>query len=315
MRVATIRSGEVESTHEVSVVAVDSSGKILGTWGDPGVSFFYRSAIKPFQATISLESGAELTPEQIAVTCSSHGGYPIHRDLTAETLRSAGLGPDHLLCPHAWPRDAQAKDLLVAAGYRAPQRLFNNCSGKHSGWLAASAASGWRLTDYLDPSHPIQQRVIALIKEVTGVDPDPIGVDGCGAPTPRGNLVGLARSFATLSTEPRFSRAAQAMRRFPALVSSNNLNEGKFAAWWGGPVKGGAQGLIGAGRNGIGLAAKSHEGNVDITIVALVEATRQVGLLSAVATEALADVAAIPVLGGGRTVGTIRPINGQKTPV
>ena len=121
----------------------------------------------------------------------------------------------------------------------------------------------------------------------------------------RGNLLGLARSFSLLSVEQRFERAATAMKRFPAIVSSNTLNEGKFAAWWGGPVKGGAQGLIGAGRHGVGVAAKSHEGNVEIAIAAMMEVIRRVGLLSQAAADDLVDVARIPVLGGGRQVGTI----------
>jgi L-asparaginase II len=151
---------------------------------------------------------------------------------------------------------------------------------------------------------------VALVEEVTGVAAEPHGVDGCGAPTPRGRLTGLARAFALLSSEPRFSRAATAMQRFPALLSSNNLNEGRFAAWWGGPVKGGAEGLIAAGRNGIGIAAKSHEGDVDIAIAAMLESIDRVGLLSDVARNELADVARPPVLGGGRQVGAIEPING-----
>jgi L-asparaginase II len=308
VRIATIRSGEVESTHAVSIVAADAAGRILGTWGDPTIRFFYRSAIKPFQATISREAGAVFTPEQLAVTCSSHGGYPIHRELVALTLRSAGLSPAALQCPSLWPRDAAAKDLLVAAGHPRPQPIFNNCSGKHAGWLAACVAQGWPVENYLERSHPLQQRVISLVTEVTGVAPEPIGVDGCGAPTPRGKLAGLARAFARLSTENRFAEAATAMKRFPALVSSNNLNEGRFAAWWGGPTKGGAQGLIATARHGVGFAAKSHEGNVDIAIVGLVEAIRRLGMLSPVAEEALGDVAQIPVLGGGRRVGTIAPL-------
>jgi L-asparaginase II len=308
VRLATIRSGEIESTHEVSVVATDSNGNVIRSWGEQDFTFFYRSAIKPFQATVTLEAGAQLTAEQLAVTCSSHGGYPIHRGLAMATLVQAGLSENDLQCPPLWPRDTQAKDVLVAAGHRRPRKLFNNCSGKHSGWLAASAAQGWETSTYLKQSHPIQQRVVTLIKEVTGVDPEPIGVDGCGAPTPRGDLAGLARAFSTLSTDTRFAAPALAMKRFPALVSSNNLNEGKFAAWWGGPVKGGAQGLIAAGRNGIGLAAKSHEGDVDKAIAALVESIRQLGMLSAVAQEALVDVAHVPVLGGGNQVGTIEPI-------
>jgi L-asparaginase II len=309
VRLATIRSGEIESTHEVSVVATDSNGSVIRSWGEQDFTFFYRSAIKPFQATVTLEAGAELTAEQLAVTCSSHGGYPIHRGLVMATLVQAGLSENDLQCPPLWPRDTQAKDLLVAAGHRRPRKLFNNCSGEHSGWLAASAAQGWKTSTYLKRSHPIQQRVVTLIKEVTGADPEPIGVDGCGAPTPRGDLAGLARAFSTLSTDTRFTAPALAMKRFPALVSSNNLNEGKFAAWWGGPVKGGAQGLIAAGRNGIGLAAKSHEGDVDKAIAALVESIRQLGMLSAVAQEALVDVAHVPVLGGGSQVGTIEPIS------
>ncbi|MCP4964313.1 MAG: asparaginase [bacterium] len=307
MQIATIRSGQVESTHDVSVVIVDSDSRVIGTWGQPGLTFFYRSAIKPFQTTISREAGVDLVPEQLAITCSSHGGYPLHLGLVEANLTGAGLTVADLRCPPAWPRDQGAKDLQLIRGERRPTRLFNNCSGKHSGWLAASVSAGWPTKTYLEPSHPIQQRVAALVHEVTGVAPEPVGVDGCGAPTPRGELTGLARSFSKLSSEKRFVDVALAMKRFPALVSSNTLNEGKFAAWWGGPVKGGAQGLIAAGRNGIGVAAKSHEGNVDIAIVGLLEAIRRVGLLSQAAEEALVDVARIPVLGGSKQVGTIEP--------
>jgi len=308
VRLATIRSGEIESTHDVSVVATDTTGRVIAAWGDAELTFFYRSAIKPFQATATIEAGVDLSAEQLAVTCSSHAGYPIHRALVQSILDDAGLSGDDLQCPPLWPRDSQAKDLLVAAGYRQPQPIFNNCSGKHSGWLAACAVQGWPIGSHLDPDHPIQQRILPLIKEVTGVNTEPIGVDGCGAPTPRGNLTGLARAFGILSTESRFAAPALAMQRFPALISSNNLNEGRFAAWWGGPVKGGAEGVIAAGRHGIGLAAKSHEGDVDKAISGMLEGIRRLGLLSTVAESALVDVARVPVLGGGRQVGTIEPV-------
>lgn len=308
MRLATIRSGQVESTHDVSVAITDGHGAVIRSWGEPDLRFFYRSAVKPFQATITLEAGADLSPEQIAITCASHGGLPAHLALVESNLSGAGLTVDALQCPEAWPRDAAGKDLALIAGHREPTRLFHNCSGKHSGWLAASVASDLPTETYLDPEHPLQVKAAALIEEVTGVATDSVGVDGCGAPTLRGNLSGLARAFGRLSVETRFAAAATAMRRFPALVSSNNLNDGKFAAWWGGPVKVGAQGLIAAGRHGIGLAAKSHNGDVEMAIAGLLEAARQVGLLSQVAEEALAEVARIPVLGGGRKVGAIEPL-------
>ncbi len=308
MRLATIRSGEIESTHDVSVVATDAAGRIIASWGDPELTFFYRSTIKPFQATATLEAGAELSPEQLAVTCSSHGGAPLHRSLVTATLTGAGLDHNALQCPAIWPRDPAAKEALVAAGHRQPQPVFNNCSGKHAGWLAACVAQGWPVSTYLDPNHAIQERVASLVKEVAGVDTAPIGVDGCGAPTPRGSLTGLARSFSTLSTDRRFAEVALAMKRFPALLSNNDMGEGRFAAWWGGPAKAGAEGLMAASRNGIGIAAKSHEGNIDIAVAGLVEAIRRLGLLSTVAEQALIDVARIPVFGGGRRVGSIEPI-------
>ncbi len=308
MRLATYRSGQIESTHDVSIVVVDKSGNVIETSGERDITFFYRSAIKPFQATVSLEAGADLTPEQLAVTCASHGGYPLHLGLVEASLARAGLTTESLQCPPAWPRDPLAKELLLKTGVTEQTRLFHNCSGKHSGWLAAAVVQGWPTESYLDPHHPLQQRVIALVKEVTGVDPEPVGVDGCGAPTLRGNLTGLARSFGRLSQDPRFADVRHAMSRFPAIVSSNTLNDGRFAAWWGGPVKVGAEGLIAAGMNGRGFAAKSHEGNYEMALVGLLEVITGLGMLSQVAQEALVDVAKIPVLGGGRQVGVIEPL-------
>ena len=312
MLLATVRSGEIEATHDVSIVAVDETGRTIRTWGDRDVTFFYRSVVKPFQATVSLETGADLLPEQVAVVCASHGGYPIHLSLVASILENAGLDPADLQCPEAWPRDGQAKDLLIATGHRRQRRIYHNCSGKHAGWLAACAAAGEPTANYLDPAHPLQQRARTVIEEVTGTHAELIGVDGCGAPTVRGNLFGLARAFSTLSTEPRFERARRAMHRFPALVAANTMADGEFAAWWGGPVKVGAQGLIAAGRNGAGIAAKSHEGSMEIATAAIAEAARQIGLLSAVAEEALTDVRLIPVLGGARRVGSIQPIASEQ---
>lgn len=309
MQLATIRSGEVESTHEVSVVITDESGKVIEASGNKDIRFFYRSAIKPFQATVSLEAGADLTQEQTAIVCSSHGGFPAHQELVKSNLTGAGLTVAALQCPPVWPRDPLAKELMLLGGHDKPTRLFNNCSGKHSAWLASCVTQGWPTDTYLDPDHPMQKRVAQFVAEVTGVAPDPIGVDGCGAPTPRGDLTGLARAFGLLSIEPRMERAATAMRRFPALLSSNNLNEGRFAAWWSGPVKGGAQGLIAAGRHGIGIAAKSHEGNVEIAIAAMMGLIQRMGMLSQAAIDDLVDVAKIPVLGGGLQVGTIEPID------
>jgi L-asparaginase II len=307
LRIRTVRSGLTEAVHEATVVAADAAGRVLASWGEPDLPFFLRSAIKPFQATVALEAGADLAPEQLAVACSSHSGFPIHLAFVASILEDAGMGGDALRCPPAWPLGEGARDVLVAAGWRRPQPMFHNCSGKHAAWLNACRASGWSEHDYLDPAHPLQRRVRDAVADVTGVEPDPAGVDGCGAPTLRGTAHGLARAFARLTSDPRFAAAATAMHRYPALVADHDRGDGRLGAWWGGPVKVGAQGLIVAGRHGVGIAAKSHEGSSTVAVVALMEGMRRLALLPQVAWDALGDVAQPPVWGGGRVVGALKP--------
>ena len=61
-------------------------------------------------------------------------------------------------------------------------RLRMNCSGKHAAMLLACAVNGWSTTDYLDPSHPLQQQVQKTMAEMTGVPASHTAIDGCGAP-------------------------------------------------------------------------------------------------------------------------------------
>ena len=142
--------------------------------------------------------------------------------------------------------------------------------------------------------------------EITGADPEPIGVDGCGAPTLRGNVLGLARAFARLDSDPELAEVATACARYPALVAGNDVVNGKLGQWWPGPMKTGAEGLMACAGNGFGAAVKSHSGSYQTATAALGEMLAAVGLLSAAARTALEDVLARPVLGGGRPQGTVR---------
>jgi L-asparaginase II len=228
-------------------------------------------------------------------------------------LTDAGLSRDHLQCPPAWPLSETAKEGAIARGHRIPERLFHNCSGKHAAMLRACRAQGWPVAGYRDPGHPLQRQVIETVADATGVAAEPVGVDGCGLPVLRSSLAGLAHGFTRLTTEARFAPVASAMSRFPALVSDNQRADGRIAAWWGGPLKVGAQGLIGAGRDGLGLAVKAHDGSASAAAMGMIEMIRHLGLLPPVAQHALADVAQPPVLGGGEPVGamTLVPTNDQ----
>ena len=305
MRFTIVRSGLGESTHDVDVCAVDAEGNGLFTSGEPDQAMFYRSAVKPFQATIALEAGLELAPEHLAVVCASHGGWPVHMAIVREILFSAGLTEAALQTTPAWPISDGAKALQRRRGARFARSIFNNCSGKHAGMLAACVAAGWPTDSYLDPGHPLQVRVLDLISSVTGLSATPEGVDYCGAPVARGTVRGLARAFAALTTDERFAAAADAVGRFPALVADNERPNGVLGRWWGGPVKTGAAGAIGISRHGVGIAAKARSGSSTAAVAAAAVAADRLGLVSDAMRNGLAEVIEPPIFGGGRPVGAM----------
>ena len=301
-----MRSGLVESTHEWTAVAVDADGDILHSWGDVDRPLYYRSAIKSLQATAVLEAGVDLPPDQLAVASASHSAQPVHVAAVQEILAAVRLDESALRCPPDDPLGASARRRHIARG-GGKERILHNCSGKHAAFLAASVVSGWPPATYLEADHPLQRRVMDLVGEVTGVDPRPIGVDGCGAPTMRGSVRGLALAFARLSVASRFACVREAVMRYPALTSGNDRPDGRLAMWWGGPAKGGAQGLMVAGRNGVAIATKSAGGSITVAVAGLIEVASRLGLLPPAALDALADDHHPVVLGGGRPVGRLEP--------
>lgn len=302
----TIRSGLIESTHPWSGVVVDDSGKVLERWGTIDEPLYYRSAIKPFQATASLEAGVEMPPEHVALACASHSATEAHIAIVRRILADGGLDESALQCPPSRPMSAPARDRVAANGGGAG-RILHNCSGKHATFLRACAASGWPRDSYLDPGHPLQVRIATLVAGLAGVPVDPVGVDGCGAPTLRGTIRGLATGFARLTVDPRHAAVATAMSRYPALTAGNERPDGRIAMWWDGPAKGGAEGLMAAARHGVGIATKSHDGSIPVAAMALVEIAARRGMLSSTALDSLRPVRTPAVMGGGRQVGSIVP--------
>jgi len=301
---ATVRSGLVESTHPWSGVVVDASGKTHHAWGDPSRPLYYRSAVKAIQATVSQECGAALPPEHLALACASHSGSDAHVAIVRSILAGGGLDETALRCPPDLPLGSAERRRAVAAA-RTPRPVFHNCSGKHAGFLRACVASGWPLESYTSPDHPLQRRVSELTYELTGIDGRPPGIDGCGAPTLRGSLEGLALAFARITADDRFTEVRTAMTRYPALTSGNERPDGRLAMWWDGPVKGGAEGVLALSRHGTGIAVKSHGGSIDVAVQAAIEIVTRLGMLPPPALAALEPLHRRPVLGGGAVVGEI----------
>ena len=298
-----VRSGLVETAHDGVVAIADADGRLIARSGDVERPFFLRSSAKPFQAHVSQEAGAELAPLELAMVSASHRAYPMHVALVNEILAAAGLDESHLRCPPAWPYGERARDMAAAGGARSPRRLWHNCSGKHAGFLRACVANGWPVDSYLEPQHPLQRRVAALVSELGGFNVEQVGVDGCGAPVLRTNAAAMARLFARLAEDP-FNEVFTAIHRYPGLIAVNGAPDTEIAVATHAAAKGGAQGCLGVGlASGIGIAVKSWDGLGDIAGVAAVAALEALGALSDTARGALAAVASPPVLGGGRRVG------------
>ena len=305
MRFARVRSGLEESSDEVEAIALDASGRVLFTSGDPDRPLYYRSAIKPFQALAGVRAGLRLPAEHLAITCSSHTGYTVHIGLVRQILADAGLSSADLKCASDRPGSSVADHALVARGNARYQRIFHNCSGKHAGWLAACAVAGWGFETYLEDSHPVQISIREIVREFTGIDPQPVGIDGCGAPASRGTIRGIAKAFTLLDTEEELRPIADALTRFGSLTSDNITGAGRFAAVWGGRQKGGAEGSFVAVRHGVAIATKSRSGNSDAAVAGALHVADTLGMLTDGMRDTLAPQINPPVLGGGAIVGRL----------
>ena len=311
MNVGSTRSGLVEAVHPVTVAAVDASGRVVETAGeDVDRPFFYRSAVKPIQAAVSQRHGADLGPEQLALACASHGGQPVHVAIVAGMLQEVGLDEARLRCPPDQPSSPSAAMRLAARGHPVERSIHHNCSGKHAAMLRACVARGWSL-EYTDPDHPLQKEIVGYAAELAGAPVTPTGVDGCGVPTLRGDVTGLARVFARLASDGELRPIAENAARYASLLSDGDRPGGRLARWFPAAVKGGAMGCVGVawldGR--MGFAAKCWTGDSAPAMVALIALIDRMGLLPEYPRSRLAGIATPAVLGGGGPVGALEVLS------
>ena len=226
------RGGLVESVHRGSIAVVDAHGKLLAFAGDPATRGCLRSAAKPFQAIPLLEYGGseefELTGEEIALTCASHGGEPVHVATAAALLRKGELDEEDLLCAPHLPFDDKAAADLRASG-EPPSTLHNNCSGKHAGMLLATQVMDVPSTRYIDAGHPLQELMRSTLADFAGIEADeiPFGIDGCGVPAFYLTLYRAAYAYARLmgGAIERYAESGanivEAMTTYPHYVAGN----------------------------------------------------------------------------------------------
>jgi L-asparaginase II len=278
------RGDIVESFHRGAFAVVDAEGALVASAGDIERPVYPRSAIKVLQALPLVESGAAdrfgLADEELALACASHEGEAVHVRTAASVLAKAGLDAGVLECGTHWPYSEAAQRALAAAG-QAPSALYNNCSGKHAGFVClgcvmagAHEARGF-LAGYVAPEHAVMREVGAAIEAATGVRlaDAPRATDGCSIPTYALPLRRLAHAFARIGTgvglAPGRAAAARRLRaavaRAPFMVSGTDCFDTVVMQAFGERVfcKVGAEGMYCAALPdaGLGIALKMDDGN------------------------------------------------------
>ncbi|MBJ7905645.1 asparaginase [Streptomyces sp. NPDC091385] len=303
-----VRGGIVEGVHHGSVVVLGTDGRVEFALGDIEAAFYPRSALKPVQAVAMLRAGLPLDGELLSLAAASHSGEETHLAATRRLLDLAGLTEDDLRNVPDLPYDPVVRDEWIRAG-RAPSRLAQNCSGKHAAMLWTARLNDWSLPDYLDPAHPLQRAVARTVADLTGQPPAHVTVDGCGAPLFAVSLHGLARAAARITTAAPGTpeaRVADAMREHAETASGTRRDVAALMrAVPGLLAKDGFEGVqVAALPDGRAVAVKIADGadraRVPVAAAALARAGVDPALLTAFEGQAL--------LGGGRPVGSVRPV-------
>jgi L-asparaginase II len=318
------RGNIVESIHYGSVAVVDARCHMVGRYGDPNLVTFLRSSAKPFQVLPFLEHGGDktfhLTSKEIALICASHEGSDDHVEVLKGIQAKIGVQESDLLCgTHPITDPATIEAMHLRNEVPSPNR--HNCSGKHTGMLAAARMRGLPIADYINPDHPIQKTILTTLAEICSVPVDQIetGTDGCSAPNFAIPLFNAALGFARLCDARGLSadratacrRITQSMMANPVMVAGVGRFDTRLMEVCAGRivVKSGAEGYLlmgimagtqAAESPGIGIALKVSDGDISLRrangdsytrvrpAVAL-EILRQMGFISAKELAALAD--------------------------
>ncbi|WP_440710520.1 asparaginase [Herbiconiux sp. YIM B11900] len=302
------RSGFVESRHIGSAVVLDPTGAVALSVGSPELAVYPRSCMKPFQALAVLESGVELDPVQTVLATASHAATPAHIEVVRSILARAGLGEDALGCPPDWPGDSAARDGIIRAhGHK--ERILMNCSGKHAAMLLACVQNGWDTASYLEPSHPLQQRILEVVERETGEPVAHSGVDGCGAPVHAMSLVALARGIGRI----RRATDGPAKQLTDSILSNGWAIDGPGRAntvvidRLGVVAKLGAEGvMVMATPDGSSVALKMLDGSLRAATLVALTLLARTGALTAVEVGGMTADLDLTIHGAAAPVGTIR---------
>jgi L-asparaginase II len=224
-------------------------GAVIAEAGDPSLTVYLRSSSKPLQALPLARAREDMDERDLAIASASHLADEDQLAAVRALLAKAPAGVDELECgPEGEP----------------PSPLNHNCSGKHAGMLALCRAQGWPSEGYRLGDHPVQRAMRAVHAEAAEIGEDelPAGLDGCGVLTFALPLERMAHAFSRFEQLDGGARVAAGMRAYPDLIRGPLAADTRLMrALPGWIAKGGAEGLLCASGNGVGVALKSEDGN------------------------------------------------------
>jgi len=321
--VVSTRGDAIENVHYGSVAVVDRTGRLLHSVGDPASLTFTRSTLKAFQALPFVRDEGPrvfgLDERELALLTASHSGEPFHVAAAESILAKSKNHWRRLKCGCHVPYMYETLG-RTPPPHQSFDARYHNCSGKHAGFLAWCQLHGAPADTYLEPGHPLQQRIRAEVGGLLGLDPDAIvgGTDGCSAPNLALPLDGLARLWAMLAgggaddaTDVLFDRLFRAMTAFPEYVSGTGRSDLHFmragAGDWVAKVGAAGVQVIGVRSAGLGIAIKIADGHSEARFVAAFEVLRALGLANPDDPE-LGRYAKIAITNaGGLATGELRP--------
>lgn len=232
--VENYRGETLESFHRGVVCIVNEQGKLISSIGNPEQICFPRSTMKLFQHLPLLMHPEvkkyNLTLEDMAIMCGSHNGEQIHREHAHSLLERAKLSEGQLKCGAQMP-ELQRDKIAMYVRSESPNALYNNCSGKHAGFLLYCQLMGYDIETYLNPDHPLQKEIKQACSEIYEFDISKMQVakDGCSAPIYSVPLVNQAIGYKNLVAPTKalekyagaFHKIVEACTSFPYLVAGD----------------------------------------------------------------------------------------------
>jgi L-asparaginase II len=231
-----IKRGEkVESRHTIHAAVVDEHCRLIAQVGNPDFTTYFRSSAKPFQTLALFRSQVidyfDFSDKEIALITSSHNGQDFHIEGVRSILHRIGVNESDLLCGFHPPYFPAATETFYRKN-RPPSPIYNNCSGKHAGMLAACQYHQYDKKTYLLPNHPHQLLIRNLLSELVEepMDKQHIAIDGCGVPAFYLSLYQMAKmNVKFMISEALYAqRISNAIFNFPEYLAGTNRFDTDF---------------------------------------------------------------------------------------